>query len=309
MANETIFTVLEELASRGNYERKRMITEALPSLISRDTKYSLRLMKILRADYDEKWKTDNRRRVVEAIPYLIKRNYLEVDDFLRVKEDDEFYVVIAIVEALDCLKSVSSEEAGRLIELLENQLGDEQKVFVYWLLNLLEKVRIKSKDAIDMMKAITYNKTLSLILGTGDDVYRISVARNLPQLLSVFPDDVLEIMNVLMKPEEHKNVRRPLVRPARDLIEFMLREKAYKNKVEKVIWLLTTDDDEIIPGTFFDNFSYFIKVVPEFSKRVVDYYLSEEGKRKLKHFSDEGKQTTIRRVEEAKQELESGVVV
>lgn len=305
---ETIFAVLEKLARRGNYEIKRKITEALPGLIMRNTKHSLKLMRILRFDYNEKWKTDNRRRVVEAIPYLIKNSYLEVDDFLRVREDDEFYVVIAVVETLDCLKSVSSEKANKLIELIENQLKDKKKVFVSWLLNLLEKIRLEPKGAIEMMKEVIYNKTPSLILETGDDVYRISIARNLPQLLRIFPDDVLEMMNVLVKPEEHKNVRRPLVRPVRDLVEFMLKEKAYKNKVEKVVWLLSTDEDEIIPGTFFDNFPYFIKIVPELSKRVVDYYLSEEGKEKLEHFSDEAKQTTIRRIKEAKQELESRII-
>ena len=301
---ETIFTVLEELARSREYEIKRRITEALPSLILRDTRHSLKLMEILRTDYDEEWKTDNRRRVIEAIPYLIENGYLEVDDFLRIREDDEFYVIIAIIEALDCLRGVSSEKANKLIESLKKQLNGEQKALVFWLLDLLEKTSLKSKDAIEMMRAVAYNKAFTLILASGDDAYRICVARNLPRLLKSFPSDALEMMGKLIKPEEHENVRRPLVRPVRDLIEFMLKEKVYKDKVEEVIWALATDKDEIIPITFSDNLSYLTKIAPDISNRIANYYLGEEGEQTLGYFSDKGKRVIKRRMEEAKKELE-----
>lgn len=302
---ETIFTVLEELARSGEHEIKRRITEALPSLILRDIRCSLKLMEILRTDYDEEWKADNRRRVIEAIPYLIENGHLEVNDFLRVREDDEFYVIIAIIETLDCLKCVSPEKANRLIESLENQLSDEQRAFAFRFLDLLEKTRLKSKDAIEMMKAIVYNKVFTFLLPSGDDVYRICVARNLPHLLESFPNDVLEMMNALIKPIEHKNVRRPLVRQVRDLIEFMVKEKVYKDKVEEIVWLLATDKDEKIPITFTDNSSYFTKIAPGISNRTANYYLGEEGEQTLRYFSDKGKRRIKRRMEEVKRELES----
>ena len=296
------FTLLEELADHGEYELRRRITEALPKLILRNIELSLKLMDNLREDYDEEWRTDNRRRVIEAIPYLIKNGYLEVEDILRVRDDDEFYVIIAIIEVLDCLKCIDSEKAKRLIELLENQLNDAQKAFVSWLLDLLEKIRLKNNEAIEMMKAVVYTKDFTLILPSGDDAYRICVARNLHKLLKNTPSTVLEMMNVLIKPEEHKNVRRPLVRPVHDLIEFMIKEWDYKDEVEELILALATDRDEIIPITFSDNLSYLIKVAPDISKRIVNYYLGEEGKQTLSDFSDKGKKIIERRMEEIKQD-------
>jgi GTPase SAR1 family protein len=301
---ESIFTVLEELARSGECEIKRRVAEALPNLIVRDRGHSLKLIEILRADYDERWKTDNRRRVIEAIPYLIENGYLEVDDFLRIREDDQFYVIIAIIETLDCLKCVSPAKANILIESLKDQLSDEQTAFVFRFLDLLEKTRLNKDAALEMMKAIMYHKVVTFILPTGDDVYRLCVARILPRLLKSFPNDILEMMNALLKPIEHRNVRRPLVRHVRELIEFMVKEKVYKDKVEEIVWALATDKDEIIPIMFLDNVSYLTKIAPDISNKIANYYLSNEGEQTLRYFSDKGKGLIKRRVEEVKKELE-----
>jgi predicted ATPase len=310
----TIFDVLENLAKYGDWETKRRISEALPNLSKIELDRTVKIMEILRDDWDEKWGTDIRRRVIEAVPSLIDRGYTDIEKFLRVREKDEIYTIIANTEVLSDLiianaevlshmRQIDTHRADELIELLMNNLDDRHKILVRWLLEFLEQIRLGNENSIKAVKNIVYNETPSLTLGKGDDAYRVCVARNISKLLDNYPKDALEIMLHLTRAEEHRIVRRPMCRALPDLIKITRKEKKWKNVSEKIVWALATDKDEIIPITLSDNLINLLKVMPEITKSILLYYCGPEGENTLKHFSENGRNHILRRVKEVAPKL------
>ncbi len=70
-----LFQALLELARVGEWEDRRRIAEAAPALALIDREATIPILKMLRDDYDStRYRSDVRRRVVEALLFTIRRS-------------------------------------------------------------------------------------------------------------------------------------------------------------------------------------------------------------------------------------------
>ncbi|GAI27973.1 unnamed protein product, partial [marine sediment metagenome] len=104
-------------------------------------------------DWDEKWRSDNRRRAIEALPYLINKDKRFAKDMLQIIDKDEMFTIIALVEALYAWKAkINTKEADELFEKTENELSirgyDPNGInAIRELWNLLELVNVNLSEA------------------------------------------------------------------------------------------------------------------------------------------------------------------
>ncbi|GAG45198.1 unnamed protein product, partial [marine sediment metagenome] len=117
------FSTLESLSQDSPVETRRRVAEALPGLLRLDVDGGMRLIEILRRDWDERWKSDIRRRAIEALPSLVPDDRSVVEEQLRLVDMDEIYTVIAIVEVLHHLRA-SGRHVRRTERLFENLVQD-----------------------------------------------------------------------------------------------------------------------------------------------------------------------------------------
>ena len=107
------------MCKKSDFEMRRRIAEALPALFKIDLKRSKEIIEILRQDWDEGWKSDNRRRTIEALSYIAKEEKDFVRENLQIIHGDEIFAIIAIVEILDVWKEkINSIEAEELVKKL-----------------------------------------------------------------------------------------------------------------------------------------------------------------------------------------------
>jgi len=71
---EEFFTTIKRLSKQSDYEMRRRVAEALPALYQIDLENGKELFKIIRMDWDDNWKSDNRRRAIESLCYLIEND-------------------------------------------------------------------------------------------------------------------------------------------------------------------------------------------------------------------------------------------
>src|SRR3990172_1673934 len=110
-------------------------------------------MEILRTDYDERWKTDVRRRVVEALPFLSKFSLAKALEISKYKPDDEVFTIIAIVEFICGLSPDIEPSPSKLLEELYPQLKGEIVAVLRFLQELLSTIQEKPELAIQMINA------------------------------------------------------------------------------------------------------------------------------------------------------------
>ena len=72
---EEFFECLKKISQKtDNYEMRRRIAEALPALFKIDFEESKEIVRILREDWDQRWKADNRRRAIEELSFIISKD-------------------------------------------------------------------------------------------------------------------------------------------------------------------------------------------------------------------------------------------
>lgn len=276
---EEFFNCLKKMCEKSDFEMRRRIAEALPALFKIDLERSKEIIEILRRDWDEGWKSDNRRRTIEALSYIAKEEKDFVRENLQIIYGDEIFAIIAIVEILDVWKEkINNIEAEELVKKLtvemkgRNYEDDEiSAVSELWdLLNLIHNNPNQSIKRFEELKDIP-------------NIYvQICVARNLKHLCKKFPEKMLDLMEYFMQEDKHKNVRRPIAKE--DSVECLislLRGKQLCEKAKNIIWKLINDEDYIIRLATFDKIEKILDINSEFGSKILQHVIEKNRHPKL----------------------------
>lgn len=257
---DALFDVFETICRGQEWEMKRRVAEALPALGEIDSKRALEVARILRDDWEPtRWRSDLRRRAVEALvipatksrlPLLHRVNPNDIAPLLQLREKDEVYTAMAVVEALHEWDDVHRERAATLfMDLLEfsrREYTVDQSEAIARLVDLLQV----SKNHNPLRLAEMMGKA-----SKSPNVYvRLAVARNILLLSERLPDRTLDLMLSFADPSQEHNVRRAMARERSvDFLINMLARPNEKAKAEEVFLALISDPDEIIRVTTFDK--------------------------------------------------------
>ncbi|MEX2690101.1 MAG: hypothetical protein Q6351_007235 [Candidatus Njordarchaeum guaymaensis] len=276
---EEFFNCLKRICEKSDFEMKRRIAEALPALFKIDIERSKEIVKILRKDWDEKWKSDNRRRIVESLFYIIKKDKDFVRENLQIVDGDEIFTIIAIVEILDVWREkINKKEAENLFENLieeikERKYRDDEITAISELWNLLYIIRNDPYQAIKKFEE----------LKDAPNIYvQICIARNLKHLCNRFPERILNLMGYFIQEDKHKNVRRPIAKE--DSVECLidlLRDRRLSEKAKDIILRLINDKDDIIRLATFDKIEKIIDVDREFGRKLLQNIVDKNRHPKL----------------------------
>lgn len=289
---EEFYTAIKGLCLRGNAEMRRRIAEALPALFKLDMEETKKLAEILRHDWDsEQFKSDNRRRTIEAMPYIMKKERSFVKNILRLVDKDEIYTIIAIVEVLDAWRvKVNENEATKLIanlvyEMRKKEHGDNEIAAMRKFWDLLELTR----SSIGLAA-----KRFEELKDTSNVYLQICIARNLRRLCENYPrcrekhicngspDKILDLTAFFIQENIHKNVRRPIAKE--DSIECLIILLVYNNYAKKardIIWALMNDKDDIIRLSVFDRIESIITVDAIFGRTILQHVIADNYSPKL----------------------------
>lgn len=239
--------IIKSICIKGDFELRRRIAEALPTFFKLDINLFKDIVRILRMDFDElRWKTDNRRRVIEAISIS---QILEIDkDFvrenLRILDDDEIFVIIAIVELLfEWRQKINEKEADLLF-----------KETVMKITNLnFEKGEIEAINKLWEILALIksdLNMALKVVEDLKDDpniILQICLARNVQHFCKKYPDRTLNLMHYFLNNKKDRNIRRPIAKEdSLDCVIRFLINTRTSNKAKSIIEDLFNDENIII---------------------------------------------------------------
>jgi len=268
------FTLLAEVARSPRWELKRRLAEALPALIGIDIARAIQLMATLRADPpDPEWRTDIRRRAIEAIPALWRAcpEAATVAPLLTWREGDEVYAALATLDALEEIGSASLKT-----EIRENILAhtlQEHRPAVMMYGDILTKYASDPDAALALIDAHrTDEKRLT----------RICIARALHRLLPARPAEILKWMHGLLRqengqPVEHQNVRRALARQTRGLIALL--DGPYDQTALTLLRTLVADEDIHIRRAICDVLPDVVVQSPQIALDLIEEYLLQDRDR------------------------------
>lgn len=264
---EEFFNCLKRICEKSDFEMRRRIAEALPALFKIDLERSKEIVEILRIDWDERWKSDNRRRTVESLFYIVKKDRVFVRENLRIVDGDEIFTIIAITEILDVWREkINKKEAENLFENLVKEIKErkykaDEITAISELWSLLYLIRNNPNQAINKFEELKDVPNIYL---------QICVARNLKHLCKRFPERILNLMEDFIEKDRHKNVRRPIAKE--DSVECLislLRDKRLSEKARNIIWKLINDEDDIIRLATFDKIEKIIDIDSEFGRKIL----------------------------------------
>jgi transcriptional regulator with XRE-family HTH domain len=266
------FTVLHAAARSPHWELKRRLAEALPALFPIDPRQSLTLAQTLRDDPpDLEWRTDVRRRVIEAMPVLWQQMPQEVASLLRWRDGDEVYAALATLDVLVNIHDPSLADAIRTDVLDHVEETDRHAVTLY--AQVLEQCAT-SPDA-----------ALKLIEQHRDDearLVRICMARPLYRLLPHKTAEALKMMRYVLRQEkgkavEHQNVRRAVSSHPRKLVDLL--DSAYDESALGLIRTLIADRDVHIRRRVCDILSCLGEGHPDIALDLIQTYLLQDRDR------------------------------
>jgi transcriptional regulator with XRE-family HTH domain len=241
--------LLRELESHAlDFELRRRIAEALPTLAELNAEAALRIATILRTDYhEERWHSDLGRRVVEAVPALF-RHTPEAAALLTPAPRDQVYVAIGTVEALHAI-NLAADEKQRILSMLRQREEPEHVGVVDFLWGLLEEIAEgRAANALAAMR----------ISRDRHRVFRTAVMRTLPRLFGSHPVEALSMMlhfhrRVEGQYAEHINVRRPLAMALPGLVALLGAEGEARAMAKCLILSLAQDQQRIMRRAVADD--------------------------------------------------------
>ena len=280
---DSLFDLVETISSGQDWEMKRRIVEALPALGEVNTKRAIKIATILREDWEPiKWKSDLRRRTVEALtipavsngtPLIDRAKPDKIKLFFQLRERDEVYTAMAIAEGLHEWEDTQSE----LVAQLRRDLLDfSQKTFssdeTQALNELLELLRLSRDSNITHVA-----EKLDQMHNSSNILQRVAASRNLLRLSERLPEKTLDLMSLFADTMQPNNVRRPLAKE--QSMKFIIRgvsNRAYKAKAEQLLFKLISDPDEIIRITAFDMAEALIDRDKDLLLRLCNFILERE---------------------------------
>ena len=270
-----LFKMIKSNCEKDDYNIKRKIAEALPSLYKINFNYSKEIVQILRKDWDEiKWKSDNRRRTIESLSSCIEQDKEFVKEQLNIVDGDEIYTIIAIVETLSFWKAKVDEKEGvdifdkLIIEMKDYSYSSDEINSINEIWTLLNVINSDPEKAIIDFNALKDSENIFI---------QITIARNLINFCQNYPEKVLELMQYFLSVKEKRNLRRPIAKEnsLSCLISLMLKSN-YADTAKRIIWNLMTDNDLIIRQTAFDRMERILQIDNEFGLQILDQIRSQE---------------------------------
>ena len=266
------FAVLHAAARSPHWELKRRLAEALPALLKLNIEQTLTLIETLRDDPpDPEWRTDIRRRVIEAMPALWQCRPQKVAPLLRWREGDEVYAALA---ALDALADINDAKLSLTVrnDVLEHvEEAHRQTVELY--AEVLEQCLTNPDAALQTIRQYRDDE---------ERLVRICMARPLYRLLQPRPAETLKLMREVLrqekgKPVEHQNVRRAVSRHARALI--VLLDGPFDESALNLLRALFTDPDIHIRRAACDALADLAERFPDTAIELIEKFLLQDQDR------------------------------
>jgi transcriptional regulator with XRE-family HTH domain len=266
------FTVLHAAARSPHWELKRRLAEALPALLCIDARRTLPLIETLRQDPpDPEWRTDIRRRVIEAMPALWQAMPQEVAPLLRWREGDEVYAALAMLDALFDIgdRALIDRVRPEILDHVEEK--GRQAVTLY--------AEVLEQCAADPDAAV---QTIARYRDGEERLLHICMARLLYRLLKPRPAETLKMMRHVLrqekgKPIEHQNVRRAVARAARSLIALL--DSPYDQSALELLRALVSDQDVHIRRAFCDALADLVERFPDVALDLIEKHLLQDRDR------------------------------
>jgi len=268
------FSLLAEVARSPRWELKRRLAEALPALVGIDVARAIQLMTTLRADPpDPEWRTDIRRRTIEAIPTLWRARP-ETDivaPLLIWREGDEVYAALATLDALEEIGNASLAAEIRENVLAHVPQGDCPAVMMYG--DILDKYASDPDRALAIIDAHRKDEKR---------LTRICIARALHRLLPARPAETLKWMRSLLqrekdRPVESQNVRRALARQTKGLIALL--NGPYDQTALTLLRTMAADEDLHIRRAICDVLPDIAVQSPQIALDLIQEYLLQDRDR------------------------------
>ena len=272
----TPFSVLAAVARSPRWELKRRLAEALPALIDLDVDWAVSLMETLRADPpDPDWRTDIRRRAIEATPTLWPLRPEAATALLRWQEGDEVYAALSTLDALAEIgdEGLSARVRGDVTPHVRE--ADRAAVEMY----------VAVLDSVTQPHARGPDEALALLAEHRDSevrLVRICVARLLCRLLPARTAETLKWMRALLRredgrPVEHQNVRRSLARDPRGLVALL--EGPYDEQALALLRALAADEDVHVRRALCDALPEVVAQSSEVALDLIEDYLLQDRDR------------------------------
>ena len=281
------FTVLAAVTRSPHWELKRRLAEALPALLERqvDVERTVALVEAMRSDPpDPTWRTDIRRRVIEALPALWQIDPARAAPLLHWQEGDEVYAGLATLDALADIGLMAPTEAVREGVLGHTSETDRQALVIY--AALLDNCTAAPDAALEIIAA--HHESESRLV-------RICIARALYRLLPARPAETLKWMRTLMRRQdtgavEHQNVRRALTRHLDSLVALL--DSPYDEPVLDLLQAFAGDEDVHIRRAICDTLPDLATQAPDVALDLIEDALLQDRD----HFIHERTWATLRRL-------------
>lgn len=266
------FNVLHAAARSPHWELKRRLAEALPALLKIDPTRTIPLFKTLRDDPpDPEWRTDIRRRTIEATPALWRYRPDEVEALLRPRDGDEVYAALATLDALADIGNAALAQKIRAGVMGQIDEAEQRAVMLY------AQALDRCADAPD--------EAISAIEQHRDDserLVRICMARPLYRLLDARPAPTLKLMRYVLRqdggqPVEHQNVRRAVARHAYKLVDLL--DGAYDQAALDLLRALVADGDMHIRRAVCDALGALAERFPDIALDLIETHLLQDRDR------------------------------
>jgi hypothetical protein len=295
---EIFFDSLLFICNGKNPELRRRIAEALPALFQIDTENSKRVIEILRFDWDNKWKSDIRRRTIEALPLIIKKEKEFVkENILKIDVNDEIYTLIAIIEVVYIWRSTyNKKEAGNIFQKLVQKIEIVQSDNHYNISQLEIQPKELLTSGYELLNIIGNNTKKSIdiideIINEDSNFYlQVFIARNILRLCDYYPTCqtkccckgsphiVLKYIQYFLQVDKHRYLRRPMAKENMiDCLINMLKRKDFYDIVKSIIWKIIKDKDIMVRRPAFDKISKIFEVDYEFGNSLVTYIIKHES--------------------------------
>lgn len=292
------FETIEKLCINGNPEQRRRVAESLPALYRLNKKGTKDIIeKKLRNDFDDaEWHDDNRRRTVEALLYLPKKENDFVKKIIRLRLHDSIYTIIAIVEIISMTKKFKIDEKTELLNRLKKevktfQLGQCVLDFIQEAETFLGDLTLKEKDVLIrcnfMREIFKHSKSNYMKILISKNILYICPNRKKCLKMDECQDPVtcasciFELFDLCFDSINHENIRRPM---AKEDVCFcllsMLEHTACRNEARRRIISLIKEQDMIIAITVFDYIHKIYELDKPLYNEILSYCLDlpSEGK-------------------------------
>jgi hypothetical protein len=302
-----LYEVINQLLKEGDYWKLRRLTEALPMLGSINPNRTVQIMQRLREHWHkEKWRSDLRRRTIEALLIRVRNQQMrlldkfrqrDISNLLKLRQGDEVYTAFAAIEAIFALRRNELED-GRFIrwkkgngaaddilaearDFIAHEYSAEECKGLERLQNLLETAQDKRRDAHAILAL------LRQMIESSDIYTQIAAVRHIVLVSHGLESDTLDLIAhvAAQRSDENRNVRRPLARETCTsfLVSLIAKDGPYANKAKEIYWGLVLDDpDMIVRVTAFDMAEALEDDRPELLKELCQKVVDGEREEELR---------------------------